>query len=342
MTTSGIRVVSGVPAGSTSPPQHRIRALRDVLTPLRDGVLLAMDVLRPEEPGAYPVVLMRTPYNKVAALAAPRGRAFMDRLVRAGYIVAVQDCRGRFNSDGVFDPYRQEHADGFDTVEWLADQDWCDGNVGMIGGSYVGQTQWFAASQAPAALKAIVPTVSPPGNPFLNEPLYGGVMLMCVPEWMFVMGRRSEQVAGLAGIYSEEPDYYRALPLSKVGEAAGVSSRWWDEWISHPRYDEYWRSHGYEEFWPRMRVPALNVTGWWDMNFLGAPRNYAGMREQGATEEARDGQRLVIGPWHHGGEPVAHPQRRGLRPGCGRRPRHLHPAVLRPLAQGRPRQRPRR
>jgi putative CocE/NonD family hydrolase len=220
-------------------------------------------------------------------------------LVRRGYIVAIQDCRGRFNSDGVFDPYRQEHLDGFDTIEWIEAQAWCDGNIGMIGGSYVGQTQWFAASHAPKALKAIVPTASPPGHPFLNEPFYGGVMIMAAAEWMFAMGRRCERLSGMQGLYTQEPGYYETLPLTRLAEAAGVDCPWWNEWMLHPTYDSYWRSQGYEDYWSHMKVPALNVTGWWDMNFLGGPRNFAGMRDQAATEEAREGQRLVIGPWAH-------------------------------------------
>lgn len=297
--TDRIRIVAGVPSGNLLSANYGLRTVRDVLSPMRDGVLLAMDLLRPDAAGQFPVILVRTPYNKVASLSSPRGRPFMEQLVRRGYIVAVQDCRGRFNSDGVFDPYRQEQADGFDTIEWLAKQEWCDGNVGMMGGSYVGQTQWLAASQAPKALKAIVPTASPPGHPFLNEPLWGGVMLMAVPEWMVVMGRRSEQIVGLQGIYTQAHAYLESLPLSRIATAAGTSSPWWNTWISHPTYDDYWRSHGYEEHWPRMTVPALNITGWWDMNFAGSPRNFQGMREQGLTSDAREGQRLVIGPWPH-------------------------------------------
>jgi putative CocE/NonD family hydrolase len=290
-----IRIVAGVPEGEASPAKYSLRTVHDVLTPMRDGVLLAMDLLRPDAPGRFPVVLMRTPYNKVAS----RSRPFHEDLARRGHIVAFQDCRGRFNSDGVFDPYRQEHADGFDTIEWLAAQEWCDGNVGMIGGSYVGQTQWFAASRAPKALKAIVPTVSPPGHPFSNEPLYGGAMLLAMSEWVVSMGRRSEQLSGLQGLFTQEHAYFEPLPISRIAENAGSSNPYWNEWLSHSTYDDYWRSHGCEEFWPRMTVPALNITGWWDMNFLGSPRNFVGMREQGTAPEARAGQRLVIGPWPH-------------------------------------------
>jgi putative CocE/NonD family hydrolase len=293
-----IRVVAGVPSGPSSPAAHRVRTRRDVLSPMRDGVQLAMDLLLPEKPGAYPVILSRTPYDKVGQLVG-RGRPFLEKLVMRGYVVAIQDCRGRFNSDGVFDPYRQEHEDGFDTVEWIAAQDWCDGNVGMIGGSYVGQTQWYAAALAPPALKAIVPTVSPPGHAWLNEPLYGGAWILCMTEWMHAMGRRSAQLPGLQGLFGSEPAYFWALPMSKLPEAGGVESPWFAEMLEHPVFDDFWVSVGYEQYWSQMTVPALNVTGWWDMNFIGAPRNFVGMGEHAATAEAREGQRLVIGPWEH-------------------------------------------
>lgn len=294
------RVVGGLGASVSKPScrTYSLRSVRDVLAPMRDGVLLAMDLLRPDAEGRFPVILVRTPYNKVAYRSSPSA-PFQEELARRGYIVAVQDCRGRFNSDGVFDPYRQEHADGFDTIEWLAAQEWCDGNIGMMGRSYVGQTQWFAASHAPKALKAIVPTASPPGHPFLNEPFYGGAMILATPEWIFSMGRRSEQLVGLKGLYTRDQPYFDILPLSRMAEAFGSSSPYWNEWLSHPIYDAYWQSHSYEEHWPRMTVPALNITGWWDMNFLGAPRNFRGMRGAAATPAAREGQRLVIGPWPH-------------------------------------------
>ena len=206
--TAPIRIVDGVPSGEISPARYGARHQYDVLTPMRDGVKLAMDVITPDGDGPFPVVLTRTPYDKVGV----QGNAFAAELVRRGYAVAAQDTRGRFNSDGDFDPYRTDHNDGFDTVNWLAEQPWCDGNVGMIGGSYVGQTQWFAASQAPEALKAIVPTVSPPGHPFVNEPFYGGAMILAMPEWMVWMGRRSFHTPAPEGILSSHLKGVRGPP----------------------------------------------------------------------------------------------------------------------------------
>ncbi|MBL8270058.1 CocE/NonD family hydrolase, partial [Steroidobacter sp.] len=115
-----------LPAGVISAKTGVKTALvHNLLVPMRDGVLLALDLIRPDAPGQYPVVLLRTPYDKTRS----RG-SYLQSLAERGYIVAVQDTRGRFNSDGVFFPYRDDRADGYDTVEWLAKQPWCSGSVG--------------------------------------------------------------------------------------------------------------------------------------------------------------------------------------------------------------------
>ena len=290
-----IKIVRGVPSGVVSPKSSSLITILNILVPMRDGVCLAMDLLRPKEKKRFPVILTRTPYDKNRF----RELSDIESFARRGYIVAMQDVRGRFNSDGFFEPYRQENNDGFDTVEWISKQGWCDGNVGMIGDSYGGQTQWYAASKAPAALKAIVPRVSPPGNPFLNEPFYGGVMILAMAEWMVSMGRRSFDRNEFASILSKHQEYFEAIPLSKLSEVAGTHIEWWEQWLNHPVMNAFWESCGYEQFWNKMKVPALNITGWWDMNFVGAPRNFVGMGKEAATLEAKRGQRLVIGPWPH-------------------------------------------
>lgn len=289
-----VSVVNGVPSGEVSAKTHDFTIKTDVLTLMRDGVKLAMDLIIPNGDGPFPVILERTPYDKSSSR-----NPSTENYARAGYVVALQDCRGRFNSDGHFDPFRQEHNDGFDTIEWIEQQDWCDGNVGMIGGSYSGQTQWYASAQAPKALKAIVPVEAPPGNLFLNEPMYGGVMLTCMVEWAALMGRRSFQHSVFADIYKEHRAYFDAPNINQAVEATGINCDWWREWIKHPNLDEFWESCGYEQHWPTITVPALNISGWWGLNFLGAPRNFKGMQTQGASAEAREGQRLVLGPWPH-------------------------------------------
>ena len=133
-----------------------IRVDRDVPVAMRDGTVLMTDVYRPASEGRYPVLLQRTPYNKeTGGLSLVQTDTF--RAVRRGYAVVIQDCRGRYRSDGDFSPFLQEIADGYDAVEWCGSQAWSDGNVGMYGTSYVGATQWLAAIAAPPSLRAIAP-----------------------------------------------------------------------------------------------------------------------------------------------------------------------------------------
>ncbi len=267
-----------------------------ILSPMRDGTLLSNDLIRPETPGSYPAIIMRTPYDKTKS----RSNQLLHALAERGYVVVIQDTRGRYNSDGTFFPYRDDRKDGYDTVEWVARQDWCDGNVGMYGGSYAGQTQWFAAADAPPHLKAIVPLVSPP-DAFFNEPISHGCFLLPCAEWMLYMGRKTSQLTPSHEIYNSPQSYFDALPINAVEELVGIESSWWKEWMLHPNLDDFWRESSYQDAWPKIEVAALNITGWWDMNFPGSPSNFIGMRRQGKSEHIRHSQQLVIGPWPHWG-----------------------------------------
>jgi uncharacterized protein len=281
------------PRGEISPRlTSSTRIVHNLRVPMRDGAELALDLLRPELRGPLPVVLVRTPYDKV--LARSRKDNFYEHLAQRGYVVAFNDCRGRFNSDGVFRPYFDEADDGHDTVEWIAGQDWCDGNIGMTGGSYDGQTQWFAASRRPPHLKAIVPFVSPPSTLWRNEPIFGGCFLLPTSEWGVGMGMRSWQVPDFLNLFSEQKDYFEAMPLSSLPERAGMSCAWWDAWMEHPTFDDFWRQGSYDNYGD-IDVAALNITGWWDMNFPGGPLNFEAMRQGPAASR----QKLIIGPWPH-------------------------------------------
>jgi putative CocE/NonD family hydrolase len=287
--------VRGLPPARAEEALLETSLLRGLRCPTRDGITLATDLIVPAGEPPYPAILLRTPYDKVRFTSRPE----LVDLATHGYLVAVQDCRGRFNSDGVFYPFVDESKDGYDAVEWLAGHELCDGSVGMLGGSYGGQTCWFAASEAPPALRAIAPYCAPPGDAWRNEPIWGGCFLMASAAWMVALGERSWHIADPMDTMQVDWDFYDAHPLETLPARAGTSSSWWDDWMSRPVYDEVWHQSGYEHAWPRMQVPALSVTGWYDMNFVGSPRNFVGLRSQGATPSARSGQQLVIGPWHH-------------------------------------------
>ena len=234
------------------------------------------------------------------ARGIPYDRRFVRAILDAGYALAVQDVRGRFDSDGEWHPYVHERRDGFDTVEWISEQPWCDGNIGMIGRSYVGYTQWRAAADRPRGLKAIVP-ISPQADLFNGYPIINGVFLLAMGELGIKGGRHSFQISNfLANVMNGEEPYFKSLPISRMFEAAGVTEPdWWTTMMDHPNRDEYWREGEYADAWPAIGVPALGITGWYDLVVEGAIANFEGMTSQAENEGARLGQELIVGPWAH-------------------------------------------
>lgn len=284
------------------------RTLYGLLAPMRDGTDLSLDVVQPDGPPPYPVVLIRTMYDKVeqrdgvedTARGIPYDRRFVEALLDAGYALAVQDVRGRFDSDGEWHPYIHERRDGFDTVEWINNQAWCDGNIGMIGRSYVGYTQWRAAADRPRGLKAIVP-MSPQADLYNGYPIINGVFLLAMGELGIKGGRHSFQISNfMANVMNGSEPYFQTLPIASMFESAGVTEPpWWTEMMNHPNRDDYWRQGEYADAWQDIEVPALGITGWYDLVVEGAIANFVGMTSQATNEASRAGQELIVGPWAH-------------------------------------------
>lgn len=295
-----------------------MRVTRDVPVEMRDGTTLYADVYRPADDDRYPVILQRTPYNKeMGGLALIQTDTF--RAVRRGYVVVIQDCRGRYNSDGKFKPFHQEIADGFDTVEWCARQPWSDGNVGMFGTSYVGATQWLAAISAPPSLKCIIPTFTSSdyyeGWTYQGGALQWGFMCNWILPYFTAadlfrkhrelsMPDYADHCAVLTNAVDNMSETVEILPL-KDFPIDNELSPYFAEWLSHPSRGEFWRSISIEENHDRISVPAYNIGGWYDIFLDGTLRNFTGVREYGATSEARDGARLLLGPWTHTTPPLA-------------------------------------
>ena len=278
---------------------------------MRDGVRLYADIYRPDTDEKVPVLLQRTPYNK--AMTATRANS-LDPLRAAshGYAVVVQDTRGRFASEGEFYPFLNESEDGYDTVEWCAAQPWSSGKVGMYGRSYVGATQWLAAMARPPSLKAIVPGET--ASDYYEGWTYQGGAL----AWGFILSwtlsrlalanlgaisRHHTIPAGTQQALLQATDtmvqWFPFLPLKDYPHLQGPLAPYFYDWITHSTADDYWRRWRIEDFWPQITVPALNMGGWHDIFLKGTSRNFVGMSQHGATPEARAGQRLLIGPWHH-------------------------------------------
>jgi uncharacterized protein len=280
---------------------------RDVRVAMPDGVTLATDVLRPETSAPVPALLIRTPYGRDPAAAKDVANAVS--LVEAGYAVVSQDCRGRYGSDGTFHPFRDEAVDGAATIGWLADQPWCDGRVGMLGGSYVGATQWLAASQAPPALRAIAPYVT--ASDYHESWTYqgGAFQLGFVLRWTLgslIQAHRPTPQHKAA--YDTIAELYRRRPLTAIPELAEVSP-FYAEWLAHPARDDWWRAVAPNQRYEAVTVPSLNIAGWYDIFVAGSVENFAGIRARGGSEAARRGSRLIVGPWSHTNSTRAYPER---------------------------------
>lgn len=293
-------------AGNYSAQQYKVKATLGTLVPMRDGVRLSVDVYRPDAEGRFPVILTHTAYDNLTAstwFGPARARWFAER----GYVFAISDFRGRYDSEGVFDIFDGRHkTDGYDLVEWLARQPWANGNVGMTGPSYMGWSQWWAASQAPPSLKAIAPEVAPP-DPFHNGPYQDGVLVCWAMDWGAGMmaGRTNQRIAegAYGGFANTRAADYMQLPYLNLPAVKGAPNcPWFETWIrQNLASHEYWKKISYQgpENYSKITVPALSITGWFDANFPGSPMNYSGMKKYGATPQSRR-PRLIVGPWSHG------------------------------------------
>ena len=283
---------------------------KDVMVQMRDGVALATDVYRPADAPPLPAILQRLPYDKELSMIC-NSAVELSRAVQAGYVCVVQDTRGRYRSEGSFDPFVDDGRDGADTVAWVAAQSWCDGTVGMAGPSYVGATQWRAASEAPPALKAIAPSVTAAdyhdgwtyqGGAFeLGFNLHWTLLSLAVGELTRRVGRGEasiDDLGALIGAVDDNDALYERAPLTDMPPLRGIAPYYFD-WLAHPDYDDYWSAVAPRERWSEMTVPSLNIGGWYDLFLGGTIANYVGMKAHGATPEARR-PRLVIGPWSHG------------------------------------------
>ena len=254
----------------------------NVRIPLRDGTSLAADLVLPDRLPA-PAVVLRTPYGRAGELQTKRADGF----AQAGYVACWVDVRGRGDSEGAFDPYRNDGLDGVDVIAWAAAQDWCDGSVATYGGSYPGRIQWLTALHRPPALKAMIVLVTP-SDPFVENPTG-------LPGPMHVHWYR--MVDGRAMQYTEAVDWmdvYRHRPLLEMDEAAGFRSERWREECRHQTLDEWWEPVRYQHRIDEVDVPVLHVSGWYDDEEIGTPANFARLAGAG-----RAGQRLLMGPWGH-------------------------------------------
>ena len=280
-----------------------MRVVHDVLAHSQEGIELHTEVWRPQRGGRVPSLLLRTPYGSTDAQQGlyPHPSA----LAEHGYAVVVQDVRGRGRSEGVFQPFRHEAADGAAAVDWVARQPWCDGKVGMYGMSYPGAAQLLAATRGPVPLRAIAPamTASDLWSGWFYE--HGVLNLSLVPFWAAVLAvdaaRRAGDVSALGQLRAlcarPEEIYDRhdtVAPGALLGDAGGTHAPFLQRWLEHRTRDGFWESAAMALPPEQIRVPGLHIAGWFDVLLGGTLATYRRLSDLGAAP-----QHLVIGPWAH-------------------------------------------
>jgi putative CocE/NonD family hydrolase len=251
--------------------------------PMRDGIELATDIhLPPAAELPAPAIVLGTPYDKQSP--CDDMRPYRD----AGYATVVYDVRGRGKSEGVCHPFALDGPDGHDVVEWVSQQPWCTGAVGVSGLSYSAWVVWATIKEKPRALRAAVST-SPAGRWQEELPYTYGCFWLYFAAWFAGTGRR---INGNRSV----PELLEMLPVSAIGEALEPVGPGWQEMMDHDTLDELWRSRRWDGEYD-FEVPVLHVTGWHDREDIwGAFHHYEQMM---ATSPARDQQWLLVGPWSH-------------------------------------------
>ncbi len=301
------------------------RVVRVEYAPMRDGVRLATEVYRPAEPGRYPVVMTRTPYNRTSA---PTGsncdNASMDFFAEHGYVALNQDVRGCIGRRAAFDPMVQEARDGYDAVEWAAAQPWSTGKVGMFWAPTSGLRSGRRRC-TPPHLAAIVPRITA-SDYHDNWTYVNGVFdfwfaqswnqLTFAPETfrrnLLAAGQPPEEVERrVAEWYAQTQqdlltNWVWQLPLRSFTGLRGIAP-WYYTWLRHPTYDRFWTKLDVERGYQRVKVPVLNIGGWYDIFQVGTVRNFLGMRSEGGTPEARAGTKLIMRASAHAPAPDASP-----------------------------------
>jgi putative CocE/NonD family hydrolase len=286
-----------VRAQMAAPAKDEVTVERNVAAKMRDGVTLKADIYRPKTDGKFPVLLERTPYDKNG------GRDFAMRAAARGYVVVIQDTRGRYASEGEFYTFRNEPNDGYDTVEWAAALPYANGKVGMFGGSYVGATQFLAAITHPPHLAGIAPNVTA-SNYHEGWTYQGGAF----EQWFnqsWSSGLADDTLRRASSKLTDPLKWRTVLPLDGypvhgLPDAKSLTPYYFD-WLEHPSYDQYWKTLAIEEQYPQIQVPVFNVAAWYDIFLGGSLRNYVLLKSKGGSEASRKGQRLLVSIGGHAG-----------------------------------------
>lgn len=275
--------------GSVSQAVYGVKHIGTQMVPTRDGIKLATDIWLPagaETP--FPVIFVRTPYGRMSY-----ENAYVN-FIQRGYAVVIQDTRGRQDSEGEWIPMYHEVEDGDDSISWIAEQKWCDGNIGMIGASYGGYVQWAAAASGNPHLKALVSIVTA-GSPFTDIPRKGGAFVSGMLAWAFAMMEKTFQPERM--MRDDWNEVLNIRPIQDIPKKVlGLDVPFWNQWMNHPHYDAFWKASGWMHGARNMHTPAMIVSGWFDDNGMGTTEALDVTKSFKAEDK-----KVLLGPWLHNG-----------------------------------------
>lgn len=295
-------------AAQSPSPRYEVLRVSNVMVPMRDGIRLATDIYRPDLNGApvegkFPVILERTPYDK-------NNSESLGEFVQYGYIAVSQDVRGRYHSEGRWRLLRDDVNDGYDTAKWIGAQPWCSCAIGTVGGSYVGATQHALAISNPPFLAAMVP-VDAAANPGYFGIRHNGAFELRFFNWVFTYGARDGSHEALTNPAAKKAldeagehvrEYVRGLPLrpgTTPLKLAPDYEKWLIEAMRTGDLNDFWKNVGSSvvDHVPEYKdIPVYHVGGWYD-SWAAQTSNMS----YAMLAKAKHNQRLIMGPWTHGG-----------------------------------------
>jgi putative CocE/NonD family hydrolase len=275
------------------PPLTRDLVIQhDLRVPMPDGAVLLAERWAPRSGGdGLPVALLRSPYGRGKLLGTGMARPLAER----GFQVVIQSVRGTFGSGGVFEPMRNERADGLATVEWITKQSWFGGSIVLTGASYLGYAQWAMAGELPPAVKAMIPHVTE--SALTLEFLRPDGLSLETPFGWGVMVDGQERPGALlrqATLARKVERALRALPLGGADVAAvGHRVDYIQNILTHDANDPYWAPLDHKEQVAKVTVPVSSLGGWYDIFLPGQLRDFSVLQSLGRPV------RLTVGPWAH-------------------------------------------
>ena len=291
-----------------------VRLQPNVMIPMRDGVRLATDLYQPTTgAGPWPVILVRTPYNK----ASPRQAEQLEKMAEAGYVVAGQDVRGKYNSEGQFRVQADDPNDGFDTVDWLSKQPWSSGKVGTTGCSYPGEAQIFLAKRHHPAHAAMIPMAAAGPARYLSVINGGAYELALMFGWLRSSGNKvhlhpapgtPDSLVAMsrrflsARLELPPVDFqaaWRILPLAEMNRRVPGPPTDWEAFVTHGPGDRWWDQFNLLAPTDTIATPALHIGSWYDYGVSETLQYFNQFRTGGADQRTRDGQYLIVAPTSH-------------------------------------------